>query len=91
MCGEYEVYYRFEWKRDGEDFVEENGRTVCNAYEPTHAIFRNKCKELSQRVFSICDDDYSYVDVLVSVRREGSVGNNIDSFYFTMEGAEDED
>ena len=91
MCGEYEVYYNFVWRRDGDDYIEEKGVTHCNAYEPAHAIFKNKCKELTQRVFAICDDDYSYVDVLVSVKREGSVGNDIDSFYFTMEGAEDED
>lgn len=91
MSGDYEVYYRFEWKRDGEEFVEEKGRTVCNAYEPAHAIFRNKCKDLAQRALAIRDDDYSFVDVLVSVRREGSVGDDTDSFYFTMEGAEHED
>lgn len=91
MSGDYEVYYKFEWKRYGEEFVEEKGRTVCNAHEPAHAIFRTKCKDLFQRAMSICDDDYSLVDVLVSIRREGSVGDDIDSFYFTMEEVKDED
>lgn len=91
MSGKYEAYYRFDWQKEGSDFIEEKGVTRCDTYEQAHAIFKNRCKEITQRVFAIVDNDYSYVDVSVYVRPENSISDNIDTFYFTMEGAEHEE
>lgn len=91
MSGEYEVHYKFTWRKEGYDFIEEKGQMLCNAYESAHAIFKNKCKELMQRVFAICDDDYSYVNVDVYVKQCDSTADCVDAIFFTMEGAEDED
>lgn len=89
MSNKYEAYFKFDWQRGGENFIEEKGVTRCDTYEQAHAIFKAKCKEITQRVFSICDGDYSYVDVSVYVRPEDSISDNIDTFYFTMEGDEE--
>lgn len=91
MSGKYETYFRFDWQKEGSDFVDEKGVMHCETYEQAHAIFKTKCKELSQRAFAICDGDYSYVNVSVHIEREGSIGDDIDSFYFTMEGEPDDE
>lgn len=91
MSGKYEAYFKFDWQKEGSDFIEEKGVTYCKTFEQAHAIFKAKCKEVTQRLFAICDDDYSYVDVMVYVRRGDSISDNIDTFYFTLEGAEDDE
>lgn len=92
MSGKYGAFFKFVWQKEkGFDFIDEKGVTRCDTREQAHAIFKAKCKELSQRVFAICDDDYYRVDVSVYVSPEGPTGDDTDSWYFTMEGAEDDE